>query len=67
MDQLQTTILQQITAACIASLNATINTNNNRKINAENFFRGMFETCLKKGELMNPLILKFHKNQITKN
>ena len=41
-------------AACIA-LNATINTNNNRKINAENFFRGMFETCLKKGELIESI------------
>jgi len=41
-------------AACIA-LNATINTNNNRKINAENFFRGMFETCLKNGELIESI------------
>ena len=37
-------------SACIA-LNATINTNN-RKINAENFFRGMFETSLKKTEVI---------------
>jgi len=37
-------------AACIA-LNAIINTNN-RKIDAENFFRGMFETSLKKTEVI---------------
>ena len=37
-------------SACIA-LNATINTNN-RKIDAEIFFRGMFETCLKKTEVI---------------
>ena len=37
-------------SACIA-LNATIHTNN-RKIDAENFFRGMFETCLKKTEVI---------------
>ena len=37
-------------SACIA-LNATINTNN-RKIDAENFFRGMFETSLKKTEVI---------------
>ena len=37
-------------SACIA-LNATIHTNN-RKINAENFFRGMFETSLKKTEVI---------------
>ena len=37
-------------SACIA-LNATIHTNN-RKIDAENFFRGMFETSLKKTEII---------------
>ena len=37
-------------SACIA-LNATINTNN-RKIDAEIFFRGMFETSLKKTEVI---------------
>jgi len=37
-------------SACIA-LNATISTNN-RKIDAEIFFRGMFETCLKKTEVI---------------
>ena len=37
-------------SACIA-LNATINTNN-RKIDAEFFFRGMFETSLKKTEVI---------------
>ena len=37
-------------SACIA-LNAIIHTNN-RKIDAENFFKGMFETDLKKGELI---------------
>ena len=37
-------------SACIA-LNATIHTNN-RKINAENFFKGIFETDLKNGELI---------------
>ena len=37
-------------SACIA-LSAKINTNN-RKIDAEIFFRGMFETCLKKTEVI---------------
>ena len=37
-------------SACIA-LNATIITNN-RRIDAENFFRGMFETSLKKTEVI---------------
>jgi carbon-monoxide dehydrogenase medium subunit len=37
-------------SACIA-LNAIINTNN-RKIDAEKFFRGMFETSLKKTEVI---------------
>ena len=37
-------------SACIA-LNATIHTNN-RKISADKFFTGMFETSLKKGELI---------------
>ena len=40
-------------SACIA-LNAIIQTNN-RKINAENFFRGMFETCLKKTEIIESI------------
>jgi len=37
-------------AACLA-LNATIHTNK-RKIQADKFFKGMFETVLKKGELI---------------
>ena len=37
-------------SACIA-LNAIIHTNN-RKIDVEKFFRGMFETALKKGEII---------------
>ena len=37
-------------SACIA-LNATIHTNE-RKIEASKFFKGMFETALKKGELI---------------
>ena len=41
-------------SACIA-LNASINTSNNRKIDAENFFRGMFETSLKKGEIIESI------------
>ncbi len=40
-------------SACIA-LNATIHTNN-RKISAEKFFIGMFETALKKGELIEAI------------
>ena len=40
-------------SACIA-LNAIIQTSN-RKINAENFFRGMFETCLKKTEIIESI------------
>jgi len=40
-------------SACIA-LNAIINTNN-RKIDAENFFRGLFETALKKGEIIESI------------
>ena len=40
-------------SACIA-LNATINTNN-RKIDAEIFFRGMFETSLKKTEVIESI------------
>ena len=40
-------------SACIA-LNAIIQTSN-RKINAENFFRGMFETCLKKTEIIEAI------------
>ena len=41
-------------SACIA-LNASINTSNNRKIDAENFFRGLFETALKKGEIIESI------------
>ena len=37
-------------SACLA-LNATIHTSN-RKIDANKFFKGMFETALKKGELI---------------
>ena len=40
-------------SACIA-LNAIIYTNN-RKINAENFFKGMFETSLKKTEVIEAI------------
>ena len=40
-------------SACIA-LNALIHTNN-RKIDAEKFFRGMFETCLKSGEIIEAI------------
>ncbi len=40
-------------SACIA-LNATIHTNN-RKISADKFFVGMFETALKKGELIEAI------------
>ena len=40
-------------AACIA-LNAIINTNN-RKIDAEKFFKGMFETSLKSGEIIESI------------
>ena len=40
-------------SACIA-LNATIHTNN-RKIDADKFFRGMFETCLKKTEVIEAI------------
>jgi carbon-monoxide dehydrogenase medium subunit len=40
-------------SACIA-LNAIIHTNN-RKVDAEKFFRGMFETCLKKGEIIEAI------------
>ena len=36
------------------ALNAIIQTSN-RKINAENFFRGMFETCLKKTEIIESI------------
>ena len=40
-------------SACIA-LNATIHTNS-RKIEASKFFKGMFETALKKGELIEAI------------
>ena len=43
-------------SACIA-LNATIHTNN-RKISADKFFTGMFETSLKKGELIEAIEFK---------
>ena len=46
-------------SACIA-LNATINTNN-RKVNAENFFRGMFEACLKKTEIIESIEFEIPK------
>ena len=51
MDQLQTMIqAADYPSACIA-LNAIIHTNK-RKIDAENFFKGMFETSLKKTEII---------------
>ena len=40
-------------SACLA-LNAVINTNN-RSINAENFFKGMYETSLKSGEIIESI------------
>ena len=40
-------------SACIA-LNAVIHTNS-RKINSENFFKGTFETCLKKNEIIESI------------
>ena len=40
-------------SACIA-LNAVIHTNN-RSINAENFFKGMYETSLKSGEIIESI------------
>jgi len=43
-------------SACIA-LNAVIRTSK-RKIDAENFFRGMFETCLKSGEIIESIEFK---------
>ena len=43
-------------AACIA-LNATIHTNE-RKIEASKFFKGMFETALKRGELIEAIEFK---------
>ena len=43
-------------SACIA-LNAVIHTSN-RKIDAEKFFRGMFETCLKSGEIIESIEFK---------
>jgi len=43
-------------SACIA-LNATIHTNE-RKIEASKFFKGMFETALKKGELIEAVEFK---------
>ena len=54
MDQFQITIhLHDYPSACMA-LNATIHTNK-RKIDAEKFFTGMFETALKKGELIEAI------------
>ena len=46
-------------SACIA-LNATIHTNN-RKIKAESFFKGMFETSLKKGEIIEAVEFEIPK------
>lgn len=46
-------------SACIA-LNSTIHTNE-RKISAEKFFKGMFETALKKGELIESVEFKVPK------
>ena len=46
-------------SACIA-LNAVINTNN-RSINAENFFKGMFETSLKSGEIIESIEFEIPK------
>ena len=43
-------------SACIA-LDATIHTNN-REIDAEKFFRGMFETCLKSTEVIEAIEFK---------
>ena len=43
-------------SACIA-LNAIIHTNN-RKVDASKFFKGMFETALKKGELIEAIEFK---------
>ena len=43
-------------SACIA-LNATIHTNK-RKIDAEKFFKGMFETSLKSGEIIEAIEFK---------
>ena len=40
-------------SACIA-LNAVIHTNS-REINSENFFKGTFETCLKKNEIIESI------------
>jgi len=46
-------------SACIA-LNAIIHTNS-RKINAEKFFKGMFETSLKKGEIIEAVEFEIPK------
>ena len=46
-------------SACIA-LNAVIHTNN-RKIDAEKFFRGMFETSLKSGEIIESIEFEIPK------
>ena len=46
-------------SACIA-LNAIIHTNN-RKIDAEFFFKGMFETCLKKTEIIESIEFEIPK------
>ncbi len=52
-------------SACIA-LNAIILTNN-REIDAENFFRGMFETCLKSTEIIEAVQLEIpQKSSYTK-
>jgi len=46
-------------SACIA-LNAIIHTDR-RKVNAENFFKGMFETCLKTGEIIEAVEFEIPK------
>ena len=52
-------------SACIA-LNAVIHTNE-RKIEAEKFFRGMVKHLLKVEKLLNQLNFKFQKNLAIKN
>src|SRR5210317_468025 len=48
-------------SACMA-LNAVIHTNE-RKIEANKFFKGMFETALKKGEIVGAVVAK-HKDEV---
>ncbi len=52
-------------SACIA-LNAIIHTNN-RKIDANKFFKGMFETSLKSSEIIEAIEFSILKNQVIKN